>query len=394
MFENDKLSNLSPDYFKDLDFSDIPQASIQKAYQEALPPDADLWDSQCNNIPKILQLLQEFRRLFEFFTILNQDKNIDPEIRDKLDKIARGLALKKPEDNTNKPTPDLSPPSQSQVEYYLIATVERCDDDNQQFLLNAWLMIDDLLPINDISKFKPLLNQEQQQGILCPFDQIPKQINKFLKTGLKYLRGRQYQLIIEVFLPSDLIGTEVDRWKIYDPILEEITLGIKYPLRLRSLERLNLQYLDSYLSDWYKSWTKVKEVLHNEPIQELFAHLPEMETFNWKSLKISLQQKIGLKVTCALPKNRTKDLFKALLTATTPIAIWTRSDICNCDQVAAIDKILTFNSLCHLSESVRQTREQADAQTEEHLGHHLALLWENPYRLPPDVMVELITPGE
>lgn len=62
-------------------------------------------------------------------------------------------------------------------------------------------------------------------------------------------------------------------------------------------------------------------------------------------------------------------------------------------QVTAIDKILTFKPLCNLSESVRRNREEAaDAQTEENLGHHLALLWENPYRLTPDAMLELNSP--
>jgi hypothetical protein len=48
-----------------------------------------------------------------------------------------------------------------------------------------------------------------------------------------------------------------------------------------------------------------------------------------------------------------------------------------------------------LCESVRQTREKAEAaETGEDLGLHLALLWENPYRLPPDIMRELETPGQ
>ena len=93
-------------------------------------------------------------------------------------------------------------------------------------------------------------------------------------------------------------------------------------------------------------------------------------------------------------KAKTKELFKAILTATTPIAIWTRYDIPDFDHVSAIDEILTFKPLCHLCESVRQTREQADAQTKEHLGFHLAILWEDPYRLTPNVMLELTTPGQ
>jgi len=158
---------------------------------------------------------------------------------------------------------------------------------------------------------------------------------------------------------------------------------------------LHLEYLDSYLSDWYKNWDNVRTVLNNKPSQELFEHLEEMESFNWKILKNNLKEKIGLKVTCALPKARTKELFKAILTATTPIAIWIRCDLPNLDQVVAINKVLTFKPLCHLCESVRETREKADAvQMEEHLGFHLALLWENPYRLTPDVMIELKTPGQ
>ncbi|YAF98607.1 MAG: hypothetical protein AB3A66_13540 [Nodularia sp. CChRGM 3473] len=377
------------------DFSGIPQESIEQAYQNALPIDAGVWDLEENDITQILQVIEEFRKSFEFVKRLSQDENIPQDIRDKLSGLAEELAAKKHSGDKTKPPTDFLSNPKGQLESYLIATIERCDDNNEQFLMNAWLIIDDSVPVNDLSKFISLLDKDEQQlGIVCKFNDIPKQINKFLKTSLRHLRGKQYQLIIEVFLPSDLIGTEVDRWKISDPILEEITLGIKYPIRLRSLERLNLDYLDSYLSDWYKYWDKVKTVLHNESIQELFAHIHEMETFNWKLLKNSLKEKIGLKVTCAPSKAKTKDLFKAILTATTPIAIWTRYDIPNFDQVTAIDEILSFKPLCHLCESVRQTREQADAQTEEHLGFHLALLWEDPHRLTPNVMLQLTTPGQ
>ena len=389
------FSNLSQKSLNDLDFSRIPQESIQKAYQEALPPDAGLWGLEGNNITQILQQLEQFRTLFEFFNRLSQDTNISQEIRNQLSEIAEELALKKyPNENKNNLSSDVVSKKEGQLQSYLIATLERCDN-NEDFLLNAWLIIDDSLPKNNLSKFTSLLNQdEQQQGTLCKFKDIPTQFNKFITESLKHLRGKQYQLIIEVFLPSNLINTEVDRWKIYDPIVKEVTLGTKYPIRLRSLERLDIKYLDSYLSDWYKYWDKVKTVLHNKQIQELFVHLQEMENFNWPSLKISLNDKIGLKVTCAPPKAKTEDLFKAILTATTPIAIWTRYDnIPNFDHVSAIDKILT-KPLCHLCESVRQTREQADAQTEEHLGFHLAILWEDPYRLTPNVMLELTTPGQ
>ncbi|HEY9691098.1 MAG TPA: hypothetical protein V6D15_02790 [Oculatellaceae cyanobacterium] len=393
---NSDVGNDSQESLNDFNFHDIPQESIQKAYQDALPLDAGVWGLRGNNISQILKELEEFRRLPEFFAQLSKDTNISEEIRKKLIELAIKPASKKSlGKNENNSSPGFFSNIQGQFKSYLIATVEHCDDNNEQFLLNAWLLIDDSLAVNDLSKFESLLDQdEQQRGTLCKFNDIEQQLNKYLKKSLKRLRGQQYQLIIEVFLPINLMCTEVDRWKISDPIDDEITLGIKYHIRLRSLERLNLEYLDSYLYYWKENWKKVRNVLHKEPIQNSFEHLEEMESFNWKLLKIKLNEKIGLKVTCAPPKARTKELFKAILTATTPIAIWTRCDIHNLDQVIAINEVLTFKPLCHLCESVRQTREIADAQTEEHLGFHLALLWENPHRLTPDVMSQLITTGQ
>ena len=399
--QDSKLSSFSQESFQDLDFSGIPSESIQKAYQDSLPPDADVWDLPppnadvsdlaADNIAAILKKLEGFRQLSQFFERLSQDENLPVEIRDR---IVNKLASKNyPENHNNKSTTDFFYNQPGRLKSYLIAKLVPGDNDGDKLLLNAWLISDD--SIQDLSKFQSLLNpNEQQRGKLCNLTQIPTELDKFLNKALRYLRGKRYDLTIEIFLPSDLMCMEIDRWKITDPISDEITLGIRYPIRLRSLERLSLDYLDSYLSQWYEYWDKVRDILQDEPIQEFFEHLQETESFNWKLLRSNLNGKIGLKVTCTHSKSIRKDLFKAILIATTPIAIWTRTDIANLDQVMAIDKILTFKPLCHLCESVRLTREEADAQAEEHLGHHLALLWENPYRLTPDIMVELNSPGQ
>ena len=106
-----------------------------------------------------------------------------------------------------------------------------------------------------------------------------------------------------------------------------------------------------------------------------------------------LTHKNGLKVTVAHPKSIRKDLFRAILQAAIPIAIWIRNDISQIDQVTEIDQVLTFKPLRYLGESIKKIRADADAQTEDHLGFHLALLWENPHRLTPNIMFELRPPG-
>ncbi|MGK7876682.1 MAG: hypothetical protein AB4426_26335 [Xenococcaceae cyanobacterium] len=390
--------NVFQELLKDVDISRIlsliDQESIQQAYQDSRHPDAGLWSSEATNIGEILKELEEFRQLFEFFERLSQDVNLSRKIRQKLKYLTGKLPSKNsPGHPINKSSNNPFPNNKGKLESYILATLVHSDDDSEQFFLNAWLIIDD--SVEGLSKFESLLDQdEQQQGELCLLHEIPTLLNKFLKKSLKRLRGKKYHLTIEFFLPSALICTEVDRWKISDPIDDEITLGIKYPIRLRSIERLNIDYLDSYLYQWYEHWDKVKQVLNEKPIKELFEHLKRMESFNWKLLRSNLKQKIGLKLTCAPPKAKRKDLFKAILTAATPIAIWTRCNIPNLNQVTEIDTLLSCRPLCHLCESVREMREKADAQTGEHLGFHLAVLWENTYRLTPDLMVQLIPPGQ
>ena len=63
------------------------------------------------------------------------------------------------------------------------------------------------------------------------------------------------------------------------------------------------------------------------------------------------------------------------------------------------DNSINEQKLCDLCEYVKTIREQAyDTTTKtknpNHLGSHLSVLWENPYRLPPDALIKLRPPGE
>ncbi|NET60743.1 MAG: 5'-methylthioadenosine/S-adenosylhomocysteine nucleosidase [Symploca sp. SIO2E6] len=378
------LAKFSPEYF-----AGIPQERIQQAYQDFLPADAEVWDLESNNWAQILNNLAKFRQLEHFLECLIQDPDIPQESRNHLQVTLGKVAQKKPvEAKRNKSSRGSSPHPSAKLNSYLLVTLTR-DGELQQFLLNAWLIKDygdDT--VEDLSKYEHLLDP-----ISCKLTQVPRELDKLIQKAQRSLGIKESCLTIEFFLPIDLMGMEIDRWQITGPI-KKIPLGIKYPIRLRSLERLDLDYLYSYWPQWCESWKEVRNILENRPSQERFEHLDKMEGFNWKLLSYKLKDKIGLKMTCAHPPSMRSDLFSAILYATTPIAIWTRTDILNVDGVTAIDELLTRKPLCHLCESVREIREEADAQTEEHLGFHLALLWENPYRLTPDVLVALSSPGE
>ena len=363
--------------------------TIKKAYQDSLTPvlksDLKLWGLlENNNIKQILQILERFERLPQFLNhLIQQDESLPEEIRSKLTELNPERMLIMSRDKSR--------------ESYLIVTVKP-DDKPKEFVLKSWLIMDDSVPLdNNPYRFWPLIDDQNQTEpeIKCNLDKIPEYLDKLISKSEDYLEGKKRNLTIEVFLPIDLICQEVDRWKITDPSVKEIPLGVIYPIRLRSLERQDRLYLRRYESKWRKNWDKVRSVLDQKPTPELFEHLQEMKTFsNWEQVSDSLDEKIGLKLTCAPPHTKTRELFMGILQATTPIALWTRCDLSE-PQVAEIDQILMSQPLKNLCESVKRTREKANAQkNDQHLGFHLSLLWDNPYRIPPDVMLDLISPGQ
>ena len=364
----------------------INPETIQQAYQKSLPPDAELWDLESNDITAILNKLDEFRRLADFFDQITQDADISEELREKIKHCAEKLPPKKPQEDKIDQPPNNNP---QQLESFVLFTLNSTEN-KDRFLLNAWLIQDN--SVNDISKFQSLLSaNEQQQGTLCKLSEIPAITCNFIQKGLRQLRGKRYSLVVEFFLPSHLMLTEVDRWQ-YLVAGIETTIGTKYPVRMRSLERLNIDYLDFNYNQWCDLWDKVNVVFDEESVFVNFEHLSAMDKFNGKSLQLKLRDKIGLKITCPPPKSKLEELFRAILMAATPIAIWTRRDLSTCGCLTAIDDFLSCKLLSNLCESVRMLREEADADPEEHFGSHLALLWEDPYRLTPDVMVELMPP--
>jgi hypothetical protein len=366
---------------------------VKKAYQESLPLDANLSGEGQTNLNQMLSQLDEFKKLGDFWLRLSQDENLPLEYQSYLKDFAEKL---KSEVNTQYYR-------EKYIKSYLMIKIEVNEANRSnpkeyptEFLVNGWLLMNESSGEPDVSQFKPILyGHETAQGISCQKDHLHEVFNKFVDNALnKYLIAEYYQLNIEVFLPMSLMGINVDQWKIDDPILDQRPLGVRYPIRLRSLERMNLPYLVNYRCNWQQNWDRVRTFLGQTPDPILFEHLQKMENLKSKRLAIQLAEKICLKVTCPIPQDKTEELFKGILLATTPIALWTRCEIePDSNASAEIDEVLSqllSQPLNHLCKSVQQIREKADAEEDEqHLGCHLSLLWDNPYRLLPDAITEL-----
>jgi hypothetical protein len=200
-------------------------------------------------------------------------------------------------------------------------------------------------------------------------------------------------------LPIDYLYTEVDRFEVIPDSIdcdEFNPLGTQYKVSVRSYERLDTTYLLHNLQQWRSNWDRTTISLKTVPSLESFENLTTMNSCNWKKLAVDLKEKLGIKITCVPPESERKNLFKAILKSAIPIAVWLRKEIRECDREPELNRLLTIGNLEKLPEYIRKEREEAYVcdKPDEHFGNHLVLLWEDPNRLTPDVMAQLLPTGQ
>jgi len=367
--------------------------TIRQAYRNSLPADASLSRPEVVHYQDMVAQLREFRRLPEFIHRLIQDEQVPPVIRDPLKDILQQLCQTEGWQQPTEFATSIPEILQSCLQIVL------CPENKPgQLRVNAWLIPDDTV-LDSVNRFIPLDLDEQRKGTSCTIEEVPKVVEQFLKLTLDSLYGKRHVLTIEIFLPIKYLCFDVDGWVLSEDLgftTETFVLGRKYRVIVRSQERLHRNYLRSKWTQWLDNWDRVKTRLDTTPHENDFEHLSQFESCNWNHLVRSLKQKLGLKLTCGLVEAHQEDLFTSILIAATPIAIWTRCNLPHLDSISAINQLIRSGTLLDLSETIRKTRELASITEvpKEHLGCHLAILWEDPNRLTPDVGNQFIQVGQ
>ncbi len=291
------------------------------------------------------------------------------------------------------PLASSAPKKSNIVQSYLLIAL-RPEAGTDKYRINAWLIPDEkALDRNDpYQGFVSLDIDEQQPGVTCCFDEVPKKVDAFLQECLDRLfdYDKDYHLTIELFLPDKYLCTDFNCWQFQDDNERLIPLTTQYTVLLRSSRRLARKYQRLHRSNWRENWNKVEQGW-KLPASKDFHLLKQMKDFERDTLAALLraEQKIGIQAACALPleEDQKELLFGAIHDAATPIAIWfiCDDDIPNLEDNIPILKELTNTRLGELPDYIKKQRlfAYAKKRPEQHLGYHLSILWENPYRLPP-----------
>lgn len=247
---------------------------------------------------------------------------------------------------------------------------------NKYYFVSAWFIYDgrnDEFNYQTAKGYKPLELQNQEKEIFS-LAEISILIDDYIEQVIPYLNDNSAQPTIEIFLPYGLLNEAIDTWEIQNEDFP-VSIGSLYKVIVRSSNRLN-KY--RFRNVWVQKWNTLISLTQDNCFQYFISgDFPSgAELFS----KINQDDVVALTLIKAVP---TEEYFKAINTTALPLALWFRQEL-NVPNFEAEIKELLKCLITEIPERVRQRRSSDfSCDYEQRIGHHLSLLWENPYIVPP-----------
>ncbi|MBW4693487.1 MAG: hypothetical protein KME27_17215 [Lyngbya sp. HA4199-MV5] len=285
--------------------------------------------------------------------------------------------------------------SDRRTDSYLMVVIEQSNIADQQkkscYFVKAWFILDrqDYQPKSGAGYYPltiPGKLEDAEKAFTC--DEIRALLRAFLDESSRECQRQNRSLrnlTIELFLPSDLLNHAVDGWIIDedDEFSVQEPIGFHHCIHLRSSDRLRPEYLLRRRGLWQAKWDSVQRLAQQLADSTFVAG----DGVHYKKLFQALDQSdmVGLKIAQGPLSIGKESAFAVLQATATPLALWLRQPLAAVSYDVELNAVL--GCCVHaIPEGVKQQRKEAFSEDlEAHIGHHLALLWEDVDRLPPDL---------
>ncbi|RRR74920.1 MAG: CHAT domain-containing protein [Candidatus Viridilinea halotolerans] len=202
------------------------------------------------------------------------------------------------------------------------------------------------------------------------------------------------ELWVEFLLPHEIIHCDVDQWciELGSRIRRERPIGKKYPVVVRSLDRIEYCQREAHLRlRWQERWQQLQNLQANALDQAIItvdmravACIDRVE----RDLGLDRNKEKVILLLTAFTTDKLDDLFVFLdlaLEFGLPAVLLTRRGCGNpSDTAHELKRAIADDRFENLPYVVKDQRTQAEA--EDHIGHALTLLWDNPQRIPPSMV--------
>lgn len=367
--------------------SNIGDAQILRLYRVSVPPD---WlpleeEDELALCPKLLHHLVHapdnedgIPPLFEFVERLAaQQQKIRGKLRWWVDEVARFVSKAdlieflraKLADENSRP---------SQIQPYMIVKLDSDDFDPTKFKLQAWFLYEEWEELELGDKSYTL------SGLSEAFERL---LQVMQKCGGLWLAEKEP--IVEVFLPIGMLNYDLNQWTILYSSDEAVPINLRYPLVIRSLDRV---YSNSYRWKeemhrlWLTKWHTLKQQMPSASYLPKYCDAAYCNT----SFRVRALDDVCLALTfvptSAQDFNKTH-ILSTIIQMGIPIALWPRPSTSHYEESdfqELFQSILSENGLNTLPERVL-TKRKSSLEDSQHPVHYVTLLWDDPTRLPPDV---------
>lgn len=195
------------------------------------------------------------------------------------------------------------------------------------------------------------------------------------------------QLWIEFVLQRPLLSEAVEQWLV-SVGRQRPVLGKQHKVVVRSWERLYDARLRNRRGDWCKKWTRHHANPQLHPIRECNSTCQESLFVRLTSAEVS-----GATVNLALSADAGVagvDPIDLCVDAGLPVVLWLRQQVGGVDEDPWLS--LPPEAQTTLPSWLQERRRTADDR-DSHISWRIALMWDNPMRVPPDAFFRRPTLG-
>jgi vWA-MoxR associated protein C-terminal domain/Effector-associated domain 9 len=261
---------------------------------------------------------------------------------------------------------------------------------------NAWLIED--IPTyleqkrqGQVSGCHALISSGSSEAQLIPAENLLETLANLIKHLLVEKRSLCPSCLnvpqIHVFLPLDLMDLAIDFCQINDAESRRPDyLGHDHIVVVRCSDHYQRNYRK--YERWLQLWGRYERLQtvnasqvfvpgHDQDLDDLMDLLDE-------TVLPEDSEIVGLQVKDA--PHDLPGLLYELLDAGVPLALWPRQNLADATHQAQLSELLEIDSVERLPRNVctkrYETRQRINTP-DCHIGHHLALLWDDPYLVPP-----------
>jgi len=341
-----------------------PELPAEPSYREVFLT-LETLNADPNGLPKPIMFVEHLAS--------GRRSELSSELRRWADRQASRLGaiteLQKTRRELKAPPP--GPPPNSPA--YLVLMLRRTGLSGDQYQLCNWQQLD----------LSEGWHPERGDDFTGTIDEVRRQVATLIESVETKWARYQPDIRIEMVLSGELLNLDVDQWPWeVESTLPPVPIGCRYAFAIRSLERM-------LTGHWHRSWHTRWSVLTGQ--LEKGAIDPESHRRieagdNIRKLVADFENNPNM-VSLMLskpPDPAAPDGGEEVavgLRAGMPIIVWSRADCDSEEFLTAVWELLHGDGQGDILQRVKQVRTTAYQSHAGHVGHHVALMWDDPERL-------------